>query len=154
MSAPRRDRDVRNAIKTLIEATGQFDTVSRKGLPAEYGSSAGDLKLAIIQPDTIAQSDRWDATDEIGLHVDSTVMITILARNEDPEVRDDLAENLMWVAINAIQGKSLAELTAPDLTRFVRAKFMKPKAPERQIVCTFVYSYIVDGWSGYEPDEE
>ncbi len=154
MSAPLRDRDVRNAIKVLLDATEQFDSVSLKGLTTEYGSSAGDLKLAIIQPDTIAQSDRWDATDEIGLHVDSTLTITILARNEDPQTRDEIAENLLFLAINAIQGKSLAGFTEPDFTRFVRARWMKPKVPERQIVCTFVYSYLVDTWSGYEPDEE
>lgn len=154
MSIKLRDRDVRNAIKVLLDETKQFDVVSLKGLPSEYGTAAGALKLAIVQPDTIAQSDRWDATDQIGLHVDSTITITILARNEDPQERDELAENLMLIAIDEIQGKSLAGMTAPDLTRFVRAKFVTPKVPERKIVCTFMYSYIVDNWSGYEPDEE
>jgi hypothetical protein len=156
-----RDKDVRLAIKKLLEETNQFNLVSLKGLPAQKGAPAGDLAFAVIQPDTINQMDRWDSGEEalnalapIGLEITSTVLVTVMSRNEDPQIRDERAENLAELAINTIQGKALAGLTCPDLTRFVNARFLPEKPPERRVVLLFRYVYILDGWAAYDVDKD
>jgi hypothetical protein len=149
-----RDKDVRLAMKTLVEATGEVDEVSLKGLPTEWGSRAGQYKFVVIQPDTMVQQDLWDGRDCTGLLVTSTCLITVLARDEDPQVRDELAERLVSIIINQIQGKQLALLSNPDHTRFVRARFLPPKPPERRVVMTMTYDYILDSWWAFDSDDE
>jgi hypothetical protein len=77
-------------------------------------------------------------------------VITLLQRNEDPQLRDEAAELLFDTAANALNGQSLADLTLPQLTRFVSWKWQKPEAPERRISATFSYQYIVEGWDSYD----
>ena len=83
----------------------------------------------------------------------STVKITFLSRHEDPQLRDEAAELLFDTAANALNAQSLAGLTLPEHTKFKSWSWAKPMAPERQIVATFVYKYIVEGWNNYDTTE-
>ena len=70
--------------------------------------------------------------------------------HEDPQVRDEAAELLFDTAADALNAQSLAELTLPQLTRFMSWRWEKPAAPERQITAIFLYQYIVEGWDDYD----
>jgi hypothetical protein len=145
-----RDRDVRNAIQTALVATGAFDGVYVWGLPEDYGSGASNAALAVIEPESSTQDDRWDAAPEGGLIATSRVTITLIFRAEDPQVRDEAAELLVDTAADALNGQSLAGLTLPQLTRFVSWRWEKPAPPERRIASIFSYQYIVEGWDFYD----
>jgi hypothetical protein len=145
-----RDRDVRNAIQAAMAATGSFDNVYVWGLPENYGSGASNVALAVIEPDSSMQDDRWDAAPSGGLNVTSRVTITLFYRAEDPQVRDEALELLFDTAANALNGQCLADLTLPQFTRFVSWKWQPPAPPERRITTVFSYQYIIEGWDAYD----
>lgn len=148
-----RDRDVRNAIQAALVATGAFDGVFVWGLPEDYGTGASNAAIAVIEPESSTQEDRWDAQPGGGLIITSRATITLIARGEDAQLRDEAAELLFEVAANALNGQSLAGLTMPPLTRFASWRWEKPAAPERRIVSIFSYQYIVEGWDSYDTSE-
>jgi hypothetical protein len=145
-----RERDVRNAIQTMLVATNAFDGVYVWGMPEDYGSGASLLAIAAIEPQSSTQDDRWDAATTGGLVITSRLTLTFLARNEDPQLRDESVELLLDTAADTLNGQSLAGLTLPQLTRFVSWRWETPIAPERRIITTFSYQYIVDGWDEYD----
>ena len=148
-----REREVRNAIQSALFATGAFDGVFVWGLPEDYGSGASNAVLAIIEPESSTQEDRWDAAPGSGLLITSRVTITLINRSEDPQLRDEAAELLFNTAANALNGQGLAGLTLPQLTRFVSWRWEKPSPPERRIASIFSYQYIVEGWDSYDTSE-
>jgi hypothetical protein len=145
-----RDRDVRNAIQSALQATGAFDGVFVWGPPEDYGSGASNAALAVIEPESSTQDDRWDSAPGGGLVVSSRVTITLIYRAEDPQLRDEAAELLFDIAANALNGQGFAGLTLPQLTRFVSWRWEKPAPPERRIALVFSYQYIVEGWDSYD----
>ncbi len=145
-----RDRDVRNAMQTALAATGAFDAVFLWGLPEAHGSGASRLALATIEPLSSAQEDKFDSAATGSLVVASQVQLTLLARHEDPQTRDENAELLLDVAADALNGQSLAGFTIPELTRLVSWRWSPPTAPERRIEAVFSYQYIVDLWNSYD----
>ena len=145
-----RDRDVRLAIQAALEATDEFDGVFVWGLPEDYGSGASTAVLAIIEPESSTQEDRWDAAPGSGLLITSRVTITLIYRALDPQLRDEAAELLFDTAANALNGQCLAGLTLPQLTRFVSWRWEKAGPPERRIASIFSYQYIVEGWDSFD----
>lgn len=148
-----RDRDVRNAIQAALIATNVFDVggVFLWGLPEHYGSGSSNANVVAIEPVSSVQRDLWDGSDEdSGLEVTSTVKLTFMARNEDPQLRDEQVELLFDTAADALNGQSLAGFTAPPFTKFASWNWQSPAHPERRIVSTFTYKYIVEGWDNYD----
>ncbi len=145
-----RDRDVRDAIQTALVATNAFDGVFLWGKPEDYGSGASLALIAVVEPESSTQDDRWDTQTTGGLLVTSRVTITLYARAEDPQIRDEAVELLLDITANALNGQSLAELTLPGLTRVVSWRWAPPAPPERMIPVIFSYQYIVEGWEAYD----
>jgi hypothetical protein len=145
-----RERDVRNAIRAALMPTDAFDAVYVWGLPEDYGSGGSQLAVAVIEPHSSTQDDRWDAATGGGLVITSLLTLTFLARNDDPQLRDEAVELLFDTAADVLNGQNLAGLTLPQLTRFVSWRWERPIAPERRIVTTFSYQYIVEGWDEYD----
>ncbi len=147
-----RDRDVRNAIVTALQATGAFDAggVWINGRPEDHGAGASNVAAAAIEPVSSSLDDRWDAPVEGGLVVTSVVAITLFFRHEDAQLRDEAAELLFDTAANALNGQSLAGFTLPGLTRFTSWRWEKPAPPERRITATFTYQYIIEGWYDFD----
>jgi len=83
----------------------------------------------------------------------STVRLTLLARMEDPQLRDESAELVLDTAANALNGQGLAGLTMPAFTRFTGWQWQPATAPERRITATFTYQYIIEGWDEYDTTE-
>jgi len=69
---------------------------------------------------------------------------------QDPQLRDEGAELLLDTAANTLNGQSLAGLTMPALTRFSGWTWKDATPPERRIIASFSYQYIVEGWESYD----
>ncbi len=145
-----RDRDVRNAIQAALVTTGAFDGVWMWGLPEDYGTGAGNISAAVIEPSSSTQLDNWDSATAGALVITSRVTLTFLYRHNDPETRDAGAELLLDTAANALNGHCLGALTVPQLTRLESWSWQPPAPPERRIKATFSYQYIVESWDSYD----
>jgi hypothetical protein len=150
-----RDRDVRAAIADVLSATGAFD-IGGVWLwsPEDLGRGTSVGRGCQIEPGNSTVTDPWDAQTAGGLVIMSQVQITLLYRDEDAQKRDEGAENLLQQCQNALNGQSLVGLTLPALTRFQSWSWVRAQPPERQIICTFQYSYIVEGWDNFDTTEE
>ena len=76
------------------------------------------------------------------------VNLTLLARHDDPQIRDETAELLVNVAANVLNGQSLAGATLAGQTRFKSWSWEKAKPPERRITAVLEYQYLVRAWTG------
>jgi hypothetical protein len=141
-----RDRDVRNAVQTALTNTGVFDGVFIWGLPADYGTGSSKQAECIIIPQSSRQEDFWDAAPAGGLVITSRVGLTLAYRNNDPQARDEGAELLLENAANALNGQSLGDLTFPQTTRIIQWDWQEPVVPERRIIATLTYQYLIEGW--------
>jgi hypothetical protein len=144
-----RERDVRNAIKTALWATGVFDDIWLTGLPEDYGRGASQLRAAAIEPAATALATGWDAPIAGGLDFKAQCIVTLLARHEDPQLRDELAEQLLDTLHNAVNGQSLAGFTLPVKTLVTSWLWQPPLAPERRITATVSFAYLVT-WEGWD----
>jgi hypothetical protein len=147
-----RERDVRIAIRDALLATGAFADVWLSGLPESYGGAASDLTAAAIEPVATSLTTGWDAPLAGGLDYTARLNAVLLARHEDPQLRDELAEQLLAVLHNAINGQSLAGITLPGKT-LVQSWAWQPAAPpERRIAAIVSYSYLVT-WEGWDTSQ-
>ena len=147
-----RDRDVRNAVQAALVATNAFDpeAVFIWGLPEDYGTGASKACAAALVPQSSRQEDLWDAAPAGGLVITSRLGITLLNRNDDPQLRDEGAELLLDTTANALNGQSLAGLTFNQTTRITQWDWQPPASAERRIQAILTYQYIVEGWDEYD----
>jgi len=150
--ASHRERDVRNAIHDLLDVSGAFDGVYLSGPPEDRGERSGDRRAAVVEPDSTTATDLWDDVAG-GLAMTATASITLIARDDDPQLRDEAAELLLNTAAAVLNGRSLAGATLPGSTRIRSWAWQKPTAPERRIVAKFEFQYLVEGWSGLDLSE-
>ena len=144
-----RERDVRNAIQNALIATGAFADVSLAGLPEGFGQGASDLTAAAIEPLSTRLASGWDAAPTGGLDYTAELAVTLLARHPDPQLRDELAEQLLDFLIDSVNGQSLAGFTIPQHTMITCWRWLPPKPPERRINATVGFAYIVS-WDGFD----
>jgi hypothetical protein len=147
-----RERDVRNAIHELLDVSGAFDGVYLSGLPEDRGERSGDRRAAVVEPDATTASDHWDDTTG-AMVMTATAALTFLARDDDPQLRDEAVELLLNTAAAVLNGRSLADATLPGSTRIRSWTWLKPNAPERRIVAKLEFQYLVEGWSGLDLSE-
>lgn len=144
-----RERDVRNAVKDALIATGAFSDVWLTGLPEAFGQGAGELAAAAIEPLATRLATGWDAAPAGGLDYSSELTVTLLARHPDPQLRDELAEQLLDFLINAVNGQSLAGFTIPQQTMIASWRWLPARPPERRINATVGFAYIVT-WDTFD----
>jgi hypothetical protein len=147
-----RERDVRIAIRDALLATGAFSDVWLSGLPEDYGGAASDLAVAAIQPSGSSLTTGWDAQTQGALDYTARVNVTILARHEDPQLRDELAEQLLNFLHDAINGQSLAGFTLPAKTMVQSWNWQPPAPPERRIQAVVTFAYLVT-WEGWDTSQ-
>ena len=75
--------------------------------------------------------------------------MTLLARHPDPQLRDELAEQLLDYLNNAINGQSLAGFTLPQKTMVTEWRWETATAPERRIAATISFAYLVT-WESFD----
>jgi hypothetical protein len=143
-----RERDVRNALKDALVVTGAFSDVWLTGLPENYGGAASDLTAASIEPSGTSLTTGWDAQLAGALDYTARLNVTLLARHDDPQLRDELAEQLLNTLHNSVNGQSLAGFTLPGKTYVMSWTWQPASPPERRIsaVVTFAYLVIWEGW--------
>lgn len=144
-----RERDARNAIQAALLASGQFSDVWLTGLPEDYGHGASDLTAAAIEPGHTRFARGWDSLPGAGADFTAQLLVTVLARNHDPQLRDELAEQLVDVVANAINGQRLGNLSLPQKTMVTGWKWLPAVAPERRIAITVTFDYLAT-WSGFD----
>jgi hypothetical protein len=147
-----RERDVRNAIRDALVATNAFAGVWLSGRPEDYGQGASELTAAAIEPVATSLTTGWDAQTAGELDFTATVTVTLLARSEDPQLRDELAEQLLDVLHNAVNGQSLAGFTLPGKTIVQSWRWQPVTPPERRIQATVSFAYLVT-WEGWDASQ-
>jgi hypothetical protein len=144
-----RERDVRQAIKDILEQTGMFNTVTLRGLPEVQGMAASDMAAASIQPGSTRMLKGWDAAPAGGRDFMCQLLVTVLARDEDAELCDELAEQLVNAVRDAVDGQALVPgFNEPQKTMVTGWQWLPPVAPERRVAITVTYDYIQEGWGG------
>jgi hypothetical protein len=145
-----RERDVRAAIQVALMKTGAFSDVWLTGLPEDYGHGVSDLTAAAIEPVATSFTTGWDAQPGGGLDYTASLTVTLLARYPDPQLRDELAEQLLNHLADAINGQSLAGFTLPGKTMVTGWKWLQPSPPERRIAATVSFAYLVAAWDVFD----
>ena len=143
-----RERDVRNAIQNALVQTGGFTSVVLTGLPEDHGLGASQLTAASIQPSSTRTHEGWDSTNAGGRDFQCQVVVTVLARHEDAQLCDELAEQLANIVRDAVDGQSLVPgFNQPARTMITGWVWLPRTAPERRIALTVTYHYLQDGWT-------
>lgn len=137
------ERDVRIAVRDLLDATTAFDGVYLSGLPERRGERGGDLLAAAIEPAETAASCGWDGASSSSI-MSARATITLMARDDDPQTRDEMAERLLETARAALDGRSLAGKTLPEWTRIRSWVWREPTPPERRIEASLEFRYLDD----------
>lgn len=145
-----RDRDVRNAIQAALTDTDAFNGVHVWGLPEDYGSGSSEQAAVWIVPQSSRQEDLWDAAPGGGLVITSRIGLLLAYRHNDPQARDEGAEQLLDTAANALNGNGLGGLIWPQAARITGWDWQPPASEERRIQATFTCKYIVEGWDNYD----
>ena len=143
-----RERDIRNLIGDLLDQTGAFDGVYLSGLPEDRGETAGDSRAVVIEPDMTTRTDPTDDFDGDPL-LSAQVKLIFMARDEDPQVRDEVAELLLNVAAVTLDGNTLGGMVLPSRTKIRSWSWQKPVAPERRITAILEFQYLGDGWASF-----
>jgi hypothetical protein len=149
-----RERDVRNAIKDALLQTGAFSQVRVTGLPEDYGEGASDLTAAAIQPGSTRMLNGWDAAPGGGRTFMCQLLVTVLVRHIDAELCDELAEQLVELVRNAVDGQQLVGgFNEPERTMVTGWQWLPKTPPERRIAVTVTYNYIQDGWNNADTSQ-
>lgn len=164
LPATKRDRDVRAAIRDRLIATNLFNDVWFTGAITGFGDG-GEVAGAVIDPiggglaaasgtglaagRSIGTGLGWDDVGDL-LDFTSTVKVTLIARDEDPQIRDERAEQLLGILHNAINGRILVPgLTIPSKTIVAHWVWTSANPPERQIEATVSYGFLVP-WNAWD----
>lgn len=143
-----RERDMRDAVQAALLATNAFDNVYLSGLPENYGIGSSSARVAVVEPSDWSDDDRFDGGPATGAIRTDTIKITLIARDEDPQLRDEAAELLLEYARNAINGVALVPgFNSPDRTKLARGRWLPAQPPERRIEATLTYWYLISGWA-------
>jgi hypothetical protein len=148
-----RDWDVLSDIRDRLIATGAFDGVHLSGLPAEYGRSAGETRMAVCTLSGWDDADDWDDAEDVSIPRAVAWTLTLFVRQSDPESRDREADRLANVAQNVLDGQSLAGITLPGLTKIRRGRWERSPAPERRLVLMGEFTYLVNAFDGHDTTE-
>jgi hypothetical protein len=147
-----RERDVRETIRDVLEDTGAFDGVYLGGVPEDRGTPSGHARAVSVEPGDTAAAAPWDDTAG-DLLMSCRVNLTILARDNDPQIRDETAELLLNIAANALNGRALGGVALSCTPRIRSWSWQKPRPPERRVAAVLEYQYLVDGWTDANTDE-
>mgnify|MGYP001049353879 CR=1 FL=1 len=152
MTPTHRERDVRDAIQELLDSTRAFDRIHSGAPPDAGGESSGARRSASIEPNGTVVAGQGD---DVGgaLKATATVTLVLLARDDDPTVRDAAAETLLNTAAAALNGRSLGGITLPGSTRLRSWTWRKATPPERRIEAILEFQYLLEGWNDFDISE-
>jgi hypothetical protein len=141
-----RERDIRNAVHDLLMATHAFDEVWLPGMQSPRGKAASDIRACAIDPKRTTTLSGFDAA-EIGAWIyRCQIGLTVVVRNDDEQLRDETAEQLLNLVRNALDGVSLGGITLLEKTWVGDWTWLNPQPPERKIQATLTCEYLEEGW--------
>lgn len=141
-----RDWSILEAVQAALKETGEFDDVYLSDLPESRGRGAGELKLAIIEPQEWDEIDARDDPDDVEDTVQIKFRLTLIVRHGDPVSRDAEVDRLLNVAKNVVDSQTLVRgLTIPGWTKLRRGRWERAVAPERRMTITGETAYWVSG---------
>ena len=146
-----RDRDIRNEVKRILDATNAYDQVSLGRM--EGSEAAEDLRLVEVSPLKEVYSDEFDDDVKGSQLVDATMEIRLTAKHQDEQSRDELAELMRNNALNTLQSLSILGITMPAWQKFNSAVWLPSVPPERTVVLTLAYRYMPESSSSYDTTE-
>lgn len=137
----KRDQDVFDDIAVRLRDTDAFLDVYQAHPTQDGAEARGDT--AWVQPLDWDELDHRQDPDgaEVTHHAHFT--LTLAVRDGDPAERDRRLDQLAGIALNALDGQSLADLTLPGLTAIRKAKWEDPALPERRLTLTGEFAYFV-----------
>lgn len=149
-----REKDIRNAIRQRLIDTNEYDGVFLGAMPDYQGEAASLGAAVFIEPGDTSENSLSDDAPAGMIEYACRIKFTFVARDQTPEIRDALCENLFATASNALNGQVLVEaLIVPTKTRFTNWRWIDPTAPERRIAATFQADYLIDGWDELDTEE-
>lgn len=151
---PAREFHVWADVEARLNATGRFELVEIAE-PADVTNevAADRIPAAIITPLSGEEMDFADDTDDVRNDATSVFNLTLIVRSTEPRERFDLLDQLRSAVQNAINGKSLANLTVPAFTRVRRWQYQPAKDPEKRLVLTVEFRYIVAGHDDHDESD-
>lgn len=138
------DRHVLRAIADAIRATNQFDGVYRGIITDGAGKPADFAAIAVVYADNFEETSVYDDDDETQYQHNFRFRVTVEARNDDPELREEELDRLYCAIANVINYKSLDSLTIPALTLIRRGNYGKPDHPSQPLELYGETAYFVD----------
>lgn len=161
-----RERDIRTAIADALARTGNIPAENVHLAAAdEAAAKDGDPLVVAIEPHSTTlmpsgpmstsvsarSAIGWDSSTAGSLPFLTQILITVIARDQDPETRDDLAEQMLAAAQNAVNGQVLVEgFTSPMDTLVGNWTWAKPVAPERRVAAIARVMYLVPAWNEFD----
>ena len=94
------------------------------------------------------QDDLTDSSIDGDLTITSTVGILLAYRAsaDEPQLRDEGAENLLQYTRKALNGQGFGELCYTETARVTGWTWQPPASAERKILATFTYQFEDSGW--------
>jgi hypothetical protein len=148
-----RERDIRRAVADALNATGAFDAVWIADPDDPTGNAASNWRAAGIRPGATTLLQGFDGAAGGGLVYRCQIPLTLVSRHEDQQVRDELAEELLNVARNALNGRGLGGLAIAQQTIVRSWTWMPPSPPERQVRAVIELHYLEEGWASSDTTE-
>jgi hypothetical protein len=143
---PGRDRDVFQAIKATLVGTQAFDAVLLHQAINHARTTADRNPIVTIRRTGWNEADLYDPTC-----FERTVSydLTIALRMDDPEERFAALERLEDIAVNALDGQTLAGICVRHKTAIARGQD-DPEArdPEQRVTLKGQFAYLFDGYAG------
>lgn len=144
------DRDIHRDIVARLIDIGDFDAVEI-GHPKEFD----EIFPADRQAVTLVTPIGWDELDD----ADSEEVVrklrytlTLAVREHDPELRYELLDRFANAAADALDGRSLADLTEPAFTKLRQGRYGDPTGPEQRITIAGEAQYRVIGFDTHDED--
>lgn len=150
-----RERDIKEAIRAALEATGEFDGIFLFGFADASDSEAEAVRAVSILPMGFKEDDKWDGVLDGQMLEMGRLKIVIRVREGNAPIRDSEADRLLSVLRNAVNGRALNILIGEDFlypqwTKITEGNWKDPLPPERDIECTFQYLYDAPDWTGFD----
>lgn len=146
-----RDLDILDDVANRLLATDAFSQVFQSH-PVKDAESAESGPTVWVQPLDWDEIDHTEDADGTEVTHHAHWQLTIAVQDEDPRERDRLLEQYANIALNALDGQALADLTIPGLTLVRKAKWEDPNPPERRLTLLGEFVYFVPTFDSHGID--
>jgi len=149
-----RERDIRNWIRTTLEATDLFDNVDLTGDPIAYSEGQITSNTAIVDPIKSSDATLWDGGPLDGIETTCMIRIRVVTNDNDSQVRDERCERLMNQVKVSLDGTNLGSSdVVPAMTYVSDVKWADAEAPMRQIECHLYFRYLTSSSASFDVTE-